>query len=146
MIKPDFHINTDKYINQAINFLKVESTKYTSDKIKLRRVINQFIDKDNLIEYLKTIELYDYFQQPVSFDCIKQLELPAIDFSNDSKFEETITSRIYIMRCSIIHSNPDFEESKAIPFSATPSNLLKLKTEIDLIYEIVRTIILESAE
>lgn len=146
MIKPDFHINTDKYVSQAINFFKIESTKYTSDKIKIRRVINQFINRSEFDEYLKEIEMLDYFKKPVTINCSKPLELPAIDFENDSKFEESLMQRIYSMRCSIVHSNPDFEETKAVPFSPTPVNLEKLRKEIDMIYEVARTIIVESTQ
>jgi len=146
MIKPDFHINTDKYVNQAINFFKIESTKYTSDKIKIRRVINQFISRIEFEEYLNEIDALEYFKKSVIITCSKPLELPAIDFENDSKFEESLMQRIYAMRCSIVHSNPDFEETKAIPFSPTPDNLDKLKKEMEMIYEVARTIIVESTQ
>lgn len=146
MIKPDFHINTDRYINQAINFFKIESTKYTSDKIKIKRVINQFINRTDFEDYLRDVGILDYFKTPVTLVCSRDLELPGIDFENDSKFEETLTQRIYAMRCSIVHSNPDFEESKAVPFSPTDDNIQKLRKEIDMIFEVARTIIVESSQ
>ncbi len=146
IIKPDFHINTDKYVNQAINFFKIESTKYTSDKVKIKRVINQFINRSEFEEYLKDIEMLDYFKKPSTIDCTKPLELVPIDFENDSKFEESLMQRIYSMRCSIVHSNPDFEETKAVPFSPSPENLDKLRKEIDMIYEVARAIIVESSQ
>lgn len=145
MLKPDFHINTDKYVNQAINFFKIESTKNTSDKIKIRRVISQFINKTDFEDYLKDIEMYEYFTEPCTIECTKPLELKPIDFSTDSKFQETLMNRIYSMRCSIVHSNPDFDETKAIPFSPTIVNMDKLRKEIDMIYEVARTIIVESS-
>lgn len=145
MLKPDFHINTDKYVNQAINFFKIESTKNTSDKIKIRRVISQFINREDFEEYIKDIGMYDYFTKGTTFDCSKPLELKAIDFENDSKFQESLMSRIYSLRCSIVHSNPDFDESKAIPFSPTIKNMEKLRKEIDMIYEVARNIIIESS-
>lgn len=146
MLKPDFHINTDRYINQAINFFKIESTKYTSDKIKIKRVINQFINRTDFEDYLRDVGILDYFKTPITFVCSRELDLPAIDFENDSKFEETLTQRIYAMRCSIVHSNPDFEESKAVPFSPTDDNIQKLRREIDMIFEVARTIIVESSQ
>lgn len=144
MLKPDFHLKTDKYVNQAINFFKIEAQKNTSDKIKIRRVIAQFIDRQEFEEYLKDIEAYDYFTNPISIQCSKNLELKAIDFSSDSKFQETLMNRIYTMRCSIVHSNPDFDETKAVPFSPTNENMDKLRKEIDMIYEVARVIIIES--
>jgi len=146
MLKPDFHIKTDKYVNQAINFFKTESTKFTGDKVKIRRVFNQFIDKDEFAEYLKEIDLFDYFTTDCIIKCHKDLTLPPLDFSSTSKFEESLTKRIYSMRCSIVHSNPDFDESKAIPFKPTPDNMEKLRKENDMIYGIARQIILESNE
>jgi hypothetical protein len=144
MLKPDFHIKTDKYVNQAINFFKTESTKFTGDKVKIRRVFNQFIDKDEFAEYLKEIELFEYFTTECIIKCHKDLKLPPLDFSSASKFEESLTKRIYSMRCSIVHSNPDFDETKAIPFKPTPDNMNKLRKENEMIYGIARQIILES--
>ena len=145
MLKPDFHINSDKYVNQAINFFKIESTKNTSDKIKIRRVISQFINKEDFIDYLKDIDMYEYFSEKCTIECSKPLILKAIDFETDSKFQESLMNRIYSLRCSIVHSNPDFDETKAIPFSPTLGNMEKLRKEIDMIYEIARTIIIESS-
>lgn len=146
LLKPNFHININKYVNQAINFFKIESTKNTSDKLKIRRVIGQFIDKSDFQEYLKDIDVIDYFTQSCTIDCSKPLELPPIDFETNSKFEESLMKRIYSMRCSIVHSNPDFDETKAIPFSPTLENMEKLRREIDMIYEVARTIIVESSD
>src|SRR5699024_9124286 len=57
LLKPDFHINTDSYVNQAINLFKKENDKYTGDKVKIERVIKQFIDREDLKESLTQLEL-----------------------------------------------------------------------------------------
>jgi hypothetical protein len=49
--------------------------------------------------------------------------------------------RIYKLRCSIVHSNPDFDEKKAIPFVPSATNLQKLAHEITLIEEVAKMII-----
>lgn len=144
LLKPDFHINTDTYVNQAINLFKKENDKYTSDKVKIERVLKQFIEREDLKETLTQLELVDYFSKEVIIDCIKPLKLPAINFDQDGNFFSELTKRIYSMRCSIVHSNPDFDESKAVPFNPTPSNLEKLKHEIGIIEEIARKIIVNS--
>jgi len=146
LLKPDFHINTDSYVNQAINLFKKENDKYTGDKIKIERVIKQFIDREDLKESLTQLELVDYFSKEVIIDCVKPLKLPAINFDQDGNFFSELTKRIYSMRCSIVHSNPDFDESKAVPFNPTPSNLEKLKLEMEIIAEIARKIIVNSKE
>jgi hypothetical protein len=145
LLKPDFHINSDKYVTQAINFFKIEATKNTSDKVKIKRVIGQFIEKEDFLEYLKEIDSLEYFGNPCTIPCSKPLELNVINFESQPMFEESMMKRIYSMRCSIVHSNPDFDETKAIPFSPTLENLEKLRKEIDIIYEIARTIITESS-
>lgn len=146
MLKPDFHINTDKYVSSAINFFKLESTKFTGDKVKIKRVLNQFIDKDELEEYLKEIDLLDYFKENITIKCSKDLNLPGLKFESNSKFEESLTKRIYSMRCSIVHSNPDFDESKAIPFKPTAENMNILRKENEMMFAIARQIILESKQ
>ena len=144
LLKPDFHINTDNYVNQAINLFKKENDKYTGDKVKIERVIRQFIDREDLKETLTQLELLEYFSKEVIIDCVKTLKLPAINFDQDGNFFSELTKRIYSMRCSIVHSNPDFDESKAVPFNPTPSNLEKLKLEMEIIAEIARKIIVNS--
>ncbi len=146
MLKPDFHMKTDKYVNQALNFFKVESTKFTGDKVKIKRVFNQFIDKTELEEYLKEIDLLEYFKDDCTIKCSKDLKLPGLNFESDSKFEESLTKRIYSMRCSIVHSNPDFDESKAIPFKASPENMYILRKENEMIYAVAKQIILGSKQ
>lgn len=146
MLKPDFHIKTDKYVNQAINFFKTESTKFTGDKVKIRRVLNQFVDRIELGEYLKEINLFEYFMEDCTVKCSKDLKLPGLNFESDSKFEDSLTKRIYSMRCSIVHSNPDFDESKAIPFKPTAENMNILRKENEMIFGIARQIILGSKQ
>ncbi|MDF2552788.1 MAG: hypothetical protein K0R77_2063 [Chryseobacterium sp.] len=146
LLKPDFHIKTDQYVNTAINIFKKENDKYTGDKVKVERVLRQFIDREDLKETLLNIEKLNYFSEEVTIDCIKPLKLPAINFDQDGNFYGELTKRIYSLRCSIVHSNPDFDESKAVPFSPTSSNLHKLKIEIEMIAEIAKKIIINSKE
>lgn len=146
LLKPDFHIKTNQYINQAINIFKKENDKHTTDKIKIERVLKEFVDREELKEFLIDSELLEHFEQELILDCTKPLKLPAIDFDKDGGFFNNLTKRIYSLRCSIVHSNPDFDESKAIPFQPTPGNLEILRFEIEMIAEIARRIIIESKE
>jgi hypothetical protein len=144
LLKPDFHINTDAYVNHAINLFKKENDKYTGDKVKIERVLRQFIDREDLKEALNQIDLIGYFSKEETIDCVKPLKLPSINFEQDGNFFNDLTKRIYSVRCSIVHSNPDFDESKAVPFNPIPSNLEKLKIEIEIMAEIARKIIVNS--
>lgn len=76
----------------------------------------------------------------------KPLKLPKVDFNSDSNFFGNLTKRIYSVRCSIVHSNPDFDETKAIPFVPTTKNMEILRMEIELVLQISRTIIIGSKE
>lgn len=146
ILKPDFHVKSNHYIGQAINIFKKENDRYTTDKIKIERVLQQFIDREDLETYLQQVQLKDYFEKDNELNCSKPLKLSKVDFSNDSAFYQNLTKRIYSVRCSIVHSNPDFDDSKAIPFTPTQLNLDILRTEINLVHEIARTIIVESKE
>ncbi|GEM_PF-1165377 len=146
LLKPDFHLKVDNYVNQAINIFKKENEKHLTDKIKLNRVLQQFVSLDEFKDYLISIQQFDYFQKEQVFQFSKTLKIPGIDFSNESNFLNTLTNRIYTIRCSIVHSNPDFDESKAIPFAHTSENLEKLYFELALVYDISKNIILKSSE
>ena len=146
LLKPDFHLKTDNYINKAINIFKKENEKHLTDKIKLTRVLQHFIVMDEFYEYLEEIELLTHFTKEEIFNCSKPLKLPALDFSNENIFFQTLTNRIYAIRCSIAHSNPDFDETKAVPFVHTTENVRKLNTEMALVYEVSRNIIVKSSD
>ena len=79
-------------------------------------------------------------------DCNKPLKLTAINFDKDGNFYNELTQRIYAVRCPIVHSNPDFDESKAVPFNPTSNNIEKLKIETELMMEIARKIIVDTKE
>lgn len=146
LLKPDFHLKTDHYVTTAINLFKKENEKNTGDKIKVERVLRQYINREEIKEILTEIDLLNHFSNELILDCNKPLKLPAINFENDGNFFGEMTKRIYSVRCSIVHSNPDFDESKAVPFNPTPSNIEKLRLETELIMEIARKIIIDTKQ
>lgn len=146
LLKPDFHQQTNKYVAQAINFFKKENDRYTSDKIKIDRVLRQFVDRQELKDYLTENETIEHFENECLLECNKELKLPKIDFSQEANFYTNLTKRVYSLRCSIVHSNPDFDDTKAIPFITTPKNMDNLRIEIEMIMEISRMIIIGSKE
>jgi hypothetical protein len=146
LLKPDFHQQTNKYVAQAINFFKKENDRYTSDKIKIDRVLRQFVNREELKDYLTENDTIEHFEKECVLECNKELTLPKIDFSQDANFYTNLTKRVYSLRCSIVHSNPDFDDTKAIPFITTPKNMDNLRIEIEMIMEIARMIIIGSKE
>ena len=146
LLKPDFHLKTDNYINQAINIFKRENEKHLTDKIKLTRVLQQFIEMTEFYEYLDSIKLLDHFKKEQIFNCSKPLKIPPIDFTNEGTFFQSLTNRIYAVRCSIVHSNPDFDETKAVPFVNTSENIFRLNIEMALVYEVSRNIVVKSSD
>ena len=141
----DFHVKAEKYIQDCVKILRKEADKHTNDKTKIKRVLTQFIAPQELKQTLEDLGLLEHFESECVIDSSKQLKLKALNFESDSQLLETLTSRIYSMRCSIVHSNPDFDETKAIPFVATPENLDKLRTETLIAGELARQIIAGSA-
>jgi len=137
--KPDFHSKQDEYIVEAVNFIKSENKSINHDKAKLDRVIDQFVESARTKEDIQLLELKSHFENDIEIICKKTLVLKSIDF--DGKFKQTVKDRIYSMRCSIVHSNPDFEKSHAIPFLPTRINLELLRKEIQLVKSIAEQII-----
>ena len=144
--KPDFHARSNKYVAEALQVFQKEATRIANDKEKIRRVLQQYIKAQQLMDSLLELNVLDCFEKEVTFDCSKSLTLPAIQFGNEQKFYETLTKRIYPLRCSIVHSNPDFDLQKAVPFKRTRENLARLAIEVVLLNEIARQIIAEADE
>lgn len=145
LAKHDFHAKSEKYVRECVQILRKESDKHASDKIKIQRVISQFVSLEEVKGALDELDVLDHFEHECVLDCAKPLKLTAVSFDADSQFLQSLTARVYALRCSIVHSNPDFDESKAIPFVASPENLEKLRTEILIVSEVARQIIAGSA-
>lgn len=146
VLKPDFNLNVNLYVTQALNLIKAESEKNQTDKTKIQRVLKQFIEQEEFKTFLTNEELLDYFEKDATFSFAQPLVLKAIDFSSDEKFIESLTNRIYSIRCSIVHSNPDFDVKKAVPFVASNENIEKLRYEIEIVMEVAKNIILKTTE
>jgi len=141
LLSPDFHLKSSEYIAHAVNIIKLETERNTTDKIKISRVLGEFIQADNVKAHLTSIGTLAHFTQDHTLACAKPLKLSSIKFDSDQSFIESTAKRVYAMRCSIVHSNPEFDESKAVPFLPTAKNIDFLRTEIDLIREVSRSVI-----
>ncbi|WP_429235731.1 hypothetical protein [Aeromonas salmonicida] len=146
ILKPDFHLNSNKYIGDAINVFKRESDRYQTDVVKINRVFNEFITKEEVFDYLTDTQLISHFESEVSLESTKNFKLPKIRFDSENEFYSSLSKRIYSLRCSIVHSNPDFDENKAIPFHPSERNLYELRKEMELIMFISKNIIAKSVE
>lgn len=138
--KPDFHQNSDEYIHEAINFLKSQSETKAPDKIKLKRVLENYVDSNKLHSKIKDKDLEKYFVSDNILKLKEDLTLKALTF--EEKFNwDNLVDRIYAIRCSIVHSNPEFETTKAMPFISSDENLDIIEKEIKLLYEISKQLI-----
>lgn len=144
IMSPDFHARSSDYINDAIKVFKTETEKFMTDKIKIGRVFAEYVNRGAIQRFVESNALKDHFEKEHTLKFSKDLKLNGIKFDTDSAFCESLTKRIYSIRCSIVHSNPDFDESKAVPFSPTPANIDFLRREIILMKEVARTIIVNS--
>lgn len=144
IISPDFHAKSSDYISEAIKVFKAETEKHMTDKIKINRVFAEYLNRETVQRFVESGSLKDHFEKEHTLKFSKDLKINGIKFDTDSAFCDTLMRRIYSIRCSIVHSNPDFEESKAVPFSSTPANMDFLRREIMLMKEVARTIIVNS--
>lgn len=137
----DFHQNSAFYTRKAVNLIKNETAKNQSDSIKLKRVLKEFVDKDDLISNLKELNLLDYFKKDVTLKNENDITVQGINPDTDERFYSSLVQRIYSIRCSIVHSNPDFESSRNSPFEVNSENMEILEKEIILLREISIAII-----
>lgn len=146
MMRPDFHINNSEHLAEAIKIFRIETEKNMTDRIKINRVLTEYTHREEVKGFLERENLLGHFSKEHSLSGPKQLKLPAINFENESAFFESLTKRIYSLRCSIVHSNPDFDESKAVPFHPSAANMDFLRTEIELMRELAHKVIVNSVE
>ena len=144
IMSPDFHAKTSEYISEAIKVFKTETEKFMTDKIKIGRVFSEYLNREAVQRFVESSALQEHFEKDHTLKFSKDLKIHGIKFDSDQSFYDSLTKRIYSIRCSIVHSNPDFDESKAVPFSPTPVNIDFLRREIELMKEIARTIIVNS--
>lgn len=144
LYQPDFDANSNSYIDEILIAFKEEGDRLKSDKIKIQRVLQEFLDREKIVGFIKALELKEHFYCNQKFEFQTEVNLAPIKTDTDSQLFKTLADRIYAIRCSIVHSNPDFGVKKGVPFVSTSSNLLILEKEIFLLEEIARTLIIKS--
>lgn len=146
MMRPDFHVNHSDHMSEAIKVFRAETEKNMTDRIKINRVLSEYTHKEEIKVFVERENLLDHFSKEKTLSGPKQLKIQAVNFDSDSAFFESLTRRIYALRCSIVHSNPDFDESKAVPFHPSAANMDLLRTEIELMKELAHQVIVNSVE
>ncbi|WP_152540908.1 hypothetical protein [Luteimonas huabeiensis] len=144
LMRPDFHVNHQEHLNEAIKIFKAETEKNLTDKIKINRVLAEYVRRDEIRAFLDGLGLLEHFSKDHTLNGPRPLKVSALNFDSDQSFVESLGKRVYALRCSIVHSNPDFDESKAVPFHASQQNLDFLRTENDLMREIAHKVIVNS--
>lgn len=144
IMSPDFHIKSHEYISDAIKVFKSETERIMTDKIKIGRVFSEYLDRNAIHQFIESNELIDHFEKEHTLKCGKDLKINGLKFDSDQTFSDSLNRRIYSMRCSIVHSNPDFDETKAVPFTPSTQNMDFLRRELKLIKEVARMIIVNS--
>ena len=136
MMKPDFHINVEKYIPKAVQLFRKKAPNISKERAKILNVIKEFISIDDFNETFADLNVLD---GSISFS--NGLKIPAINMDSESKFFNTLTDRIYKLRNAIVHSNPDYDEEKAKPLIPNTDDLYKLEYELQLIKYIADNIV-----
>lgn len=144
MMRPDFHVNHQEHLNEAIKVFKSETEKNLTDKIKINRVLGEYVRRDEIKGFLDGLGHLEHFSKDHTLNGPRPLKVSGLSFESDQSFIESLGRRVYSLRCSVVHSNPDFDESKAVPFHASQQNLDFLRTENDLMREIAHKVIVNS--
>ena len=146
MMRPDFHVSHSEHLNEAIKIFRTETEKNMTDKIKINRVLSEYVQRDELKQFVEKSSMASQFTKEHTLDGARPLRIHPISFESHSSFIDSLSKRIYSIRCSIVHSNPDFDESKDVPFHPSPKNIDFLRGEVELMREISNKIILNSVE
>lgn len=146
LMKPDFHIGHSAYIADAIKIFRAETEKHMTDKVKINRVLSEYVVKSEVESFVKQGAFGDHFLKDHQLSNMKSAKIGALSFDSDISFFDSLAKRIYTLRCSIVHSNPDFDESKAVPFHPSPANLEFLRIENRLMREVSQMVIVNSTD
>lgn len=144
LYQSDFDANSDSYIDEILQSFKDEGDRLKSDKIKIQRVLQEFLNKETILEFINNINLNNHFFKDQIFEFKNKVILAQIKTDNESQFFKSLSDRIYSIRCSVVHSNPDFGIKKGVPFVSSKKNLSILEKEIYLLEEIGKTLIIGS--
>ena len=144
LYQSDFDANSDKYIDEILQTFKDEGDRLKSDKIKIQRVLQEFLNKEKILDFIDKLDLKDHFSKDQIFEFQTKVTLDQIKTDNNFQLFKSLADRIYSIRCSIVHSNPDFGVKKGVPFVSSKANLSILEKEIYLLEEIGKALIIGS--
>lgn len=146
MMRPDFHAKHSDHINEAIKAFRTETERNLTDKVKINRVISEYVRRDETRAFIQNEGLLDHFEKDNILSGPRPIKISPISFESDSSFYESLAKRVYTFRCSIVHSNPEFDESKAVPFHPNAANIDFLRVENRLMREIAGKVIVNSID
>ncbi len=144
LYQPDFDLNSDFYIGEILQTFKEEGDRLNSDKIKIQRVLQEFLERGKFLSFIDDLEFKDHFFSNQVLEFQTNVDLNSLKRDTDVQLFKSLTERIYSIRCSIVHSNPDFGVKKGVPFVSSDRNLSILEKEVFLLEEIAKTLILKS--
>lgn len=144
LYQPDFDANSNTYIDEILQTFKDEGDRLKSDKLKIQRVLQEFLSKEKVLKFINDLGLKNHFLNDQIFEFQSKVTLTQIKTDNDFQLFKSLADRIYSIRCSIVHSNPDFGIKKGVPFVSSKINLSILEKEIYLLEEIGKELIIGS--
>lgn len=146
MMRPDFHAKHSDHISEAIKAFRSETERNLTDKVKINRVISEYVRRDETRSFLERENIAEHFDREGTLTGPRPIRISPLAFESDTSFFDSLAKRVYTFRCSIVHSNPEFDETKAIPFHPNAANIEYLRVENRLMREIARKVIVNSID
>jgi hypothetical protein len=140
---PLFDVNKDTDVVQIINIIKLSAKGKSigDERTQLKATIHSIIDNDSLTKFLlANEERRDFFDITKK---TKSLAKHKISFSNvDNDLRQDVASRIYEIRCRIVHTKDEDDSELILPFS---TDLIHLKYDLELIEYLARKTIIATS-
>jgi len=141
---PTFDRNSDKNVAKILEIVKVtaKGKAIGDERSQLRATIQSCVDLGDLNDFFNEMqERKDFFDDQKKG---KSLVSQKVSFNRkDHDIRIDVSSRIYDLRCRIVHTKDDIETELLFPFSLEIANI---KFDIDLVEFIARKVLIASCK
>jgi hypothetical protein len=141
---PTFDRNADKNVAKILEVIKVYSKGKSigDERSQIKAAIQACVDQNDLLDFFNESEDRSAFfdDQKKSKSLVSQ----KVSFNRkDHDFRVDVASRIYDLRCRIVHTKDDADIQLLLPFS---QDLIHIKYDIELIEFVARKVLIASGK
>ncbi|HEY8690200.1 MAG TPA: hypothetical protein VIM07_13275 [Chitinophagaceae bacterium] len=141
---PTFDRNSDKNVARILDLIKVygKNKSFGDERSQIKATIQSCVDQTELNDFLNEhTDRKDFFDDQKKSKSLVSQKISFNRKDHDLRFD--VASRIYDLRCRIVHTKDDAETELLLPFSP---ELAHIKYDIDLVEFVARKVLIASGK